>query len=113
MKVDIQNKNDIDIVKISGNLDSNSAPDLQQKVLPLLAENTKLILDMENCEYVSSAGLRVLLMVAKTSATNNGKTVLVGLSDDVREIMEMTGFGSIFPNFVNYKLAMESFEEEG
>ena len=84
------------LVTASGRLDSNSAATLEA-VLPARAQaNAKVILDLSEAPYVSSAGLRVLLMGAKAARATGHKLVLTGLSPSVREVFDISGFTSIF-----------------
>ena len=80
----------------SGRLDSNSAAALEA-VLPARAQAyRKLVLDLADVPYVSSAGLRVLLIGAKAARSGGHKLVLSGLSAPVREVFDISGFSSIF-----------------
>ena len=84
------------VVTASGRLDSNSAPALEA-VLPARAQaSPKLVLDLSGVPYVSSAGLRILLMGAKAARAAGHKLVLAGLSPSVREVFDISGFTSIF-----------------
>jgi anti-sigma B factor antagonist len=84
------------LVTASGRLDSNTAGALEA-VLPARAQaEAKLILDLADVPYVSSAGLRVLLMGAKAARATGHKLVLTGLSPSVREVFDISGFTSIF-----------------
>lgn len=84
------------VVTASGRLDSNSAAALEA-VLPARAQaNPKLVLDLTDVPYVSSAGLRVLLIGAKAARAAGHKLVLTGLSASVREVFDISGFTSIF-----------------
>jgi anti-sigma B factor antagonist len=100
------------IVKISGSLDGNTVNDAQDKIMPLLTGKMSMILDMEKCEYVSSAGLRLLLMGAKQISTQGGVLVLSGLSDEIKDVMEMTGFNNFFKTFVSVEAALEALHKE-
>ena len=84
------------LVTASGRLDSNTAAGLEA-VLPARTQaEPKVILDLADVPYVSSAGLRVLLMGAKAARANGHKLVLTGLSPSVREVFDISGFTSIF-----------------
>lgn len=87
------------VAAVSGRLDSNSAPQAQELLIPLLVKGARIVIDMRACSYVSSAGLRVLLWCAKTAVREEARVVVAGLSDDIREVMEMTGFENLFPAF--------------
>ena len=84
------------VVTASGRLDSNSAAALEA-VLPARTQaSPKVVLDLSDVPYVSSAGLRVLLIGAKAARAAGHKLVLTGLSDSVREVFDISGFTSIF-----------------
>jgi anti-anti-sigma factor len=89
----------INIVEITGNLDGNSAPQLQESAMPLIVPDGDLILDFSGCRYVSSAGLRVLLMIAKQLPAQGGQLALSGLLEEVKDVMDMTGFSHFFKIF--------------
>ncbi len=84
------------VVKVAGEIDALSAAMVQQKILPLAMPGCKIVLDMSKVAYMSSAGLRMLLSVYRQISTNKGRVVLVGLSDELKETMSMTGFLGYF-----------------
>ena len=96
MEVSLKKSGDISIVEISGSIDSKTAPDLQQNILDIVPDTNKIILDLTKVSFVSSAGLRVLLMVYRQLKAKDGKVVLVGLSDEIKDVMFMTGFITFF-----------------
>ena len=84
-------------VALEGRLDTTTAPELESYMSGVLggAEPVKeLVIDMEKLEYVSSAGLRVLLSLQKTM-NKQGSMVVRNASDEVKEIFEVTGFADI------------------
>lgn len=82
------------LLKIEGRLDTTTAPELE-KAISEMPESTKdLVLDMNALEYISSAGLRVLL-AAQKKMNKIGTMKLVGVCDAVMEVFEMTGFADI------------------
>ncbi len=87
---------DVNIVALSGDLDGNTAPNVQAQLMPMAIPNVKMILDMSHVSYMSSAGLRMLLVMYRAIAGKSGKVVLVGLSEDIRDTMSMTGFLDFF-----------------
>lgn len=91
-------RGEIAIISVFGRIDANSAPDLEA-ALNNCADNCseKLVVDFSGVEYVSSAGLRVLLSVRKRLVPLKGEIVLAGLRPFVREVFDMTGFSKIFP----------------
>lgn len=88
---------DVVIVKLSGRLDSGSAQAAEESFTQVLGDAAlRLAIDMSNLEYISSAGLRVLLVVAKKVQQAQGKVVLFGLVRNVREVFAISGFDRIF-----------------
>ena len=81
-------------VAVSGRLDTSTAPQLSE-ALGELENVTNLVFDFEGLEYVSSAGLRVLLSAQKTMNAQ-GKMVLKNVNDSIMEVFEITGFSDIF-----------------
>lgn len=89
----IQNNTAITL-KIDGRLDTTTAPELEKAVNELPEETKDLIFDMTGVEYISSAGLRVLLGAQK-KMNKVGTMKLTGVCDSVMEVFEITGFADI------------------
>ena len=81
-------------VAIEGRLDTVTAPQLEGQLKEALGGVTELIIDAEKLEYISSAGLRVLLSAQKTMS-KQGSMVVKNVSEEVNEIFEVTGFSDI------------------
>ncbi len=81
---------------IRGDVDGRTAPEVQAKLLPLLEGNRKLLLDMSGVGFLSSAGLRMLLLLYRHFAARSGTIVLIGVSEEIQDTMSMTGFSSFF-----------------
>lgn len=88
-----------EVHKIGPVLDASSSKDEQQAILSILDSNKSVILDLSECTYVSSAGLRVMLYAYKVAASNRLNVYLVGVSKEVREVMSITGFEHFFKYF--------------
>ncbi|MGB8215351.1 MAG: anti-sigma factor antagonist [Anaerolineales bacterium] len=97
------------VVRLAGEIDAASAATVQQKVLPLSMPDCRVILDMSKVSYMSSAGLRMLLSVYRQISGNKGKVVLVGLSDELKETMSMTGFLDYFTIADTLEVAFKAF----
>jgi len=110
MEINTISKEEATVVSLEGNLDGTTAEFTQEKLLQLLTPNCELIIDMAKCPYVSSAGLRVLLMTAKQLTRIGGAGVFAGLSEEVRDVMEMTGFSSIFESYGTVDEAHEAMK---
>lgn len=107
----IQEKvNDVAIVEIKGRLDVTTASDLEQVFTKLLSENqNKVLVECRELEYISSAGLRVLLNAAKQYNKVSGQIMLAGLSQNVKQVFEISGFTSIFPIYATRDEALKAF----
>ncbi len=84
------------IAVISGEIDGKTAPTAQAKLLDALQVGAGLLVDMQEVSYLSSAGLRMLLLLYRQVAAKKGRVVLVGVSDEIRDTMSMTGFIKFF-----------------
>jgi anti-sigma B factor antagonist len=89
----ICNENSI-ALKVSGRLDTTTAPSLENAVSEAIGSCEYLILDFANLEYISSAGLRVILKAQKAMAAKGGMKLL-HVNDTIMEIFEITGFSDI------------------
>ena len=78
-------------VSLEGRLDTTTAPDLEKQLKSELGSTKELIFDFEKLDYISSAGLRVLLSTQKVM-NKQGKMVVKNSNDDVRDVFEVTGF---------------------
>ncbi len=79
---------------LEGRLDTVTAPDLEKDLKDSLSDVSELVLDFANLEYISSAGLRVLLSAQKTMAKQGGMKV-IHVNETIMEIFEVTGFSDI------------------
>jgi len=95
MEISTRTSNDIHIVGIAGNLDSTTSPEAQKKLDAVLAGARKVVLDFSELDYISSAGLRVLLGAAKQLRASGGTLRMFGLNQSVREVFEISGFSAI------------------
>lgn len=110
MEIIERKNNDILILETHGKLDSNTSAQLEQKLVSEIDSGiTKIIVDCSKLDYISSAGLRVLLVGAKKLKANNGKIVLCSLQDYIKEVFEIAGFTAIFPIHSDLSSALSSF----
>ncbi len=80
---------------LEGRLDTTTAPQLQDALIPAFDDASEVELDFRQLVYVSSAGLRVLLMGQKEAKKKGGSMTLAGVSEEIMEVFEMTGFADI------------------
>jgi anti-anti-sigma factor len=86
------------IIAVTGRMDAVTAPEFENRMLDWIdAGETQLIVDLGGLEYISSAGLRSILTIAKNLKTKQGKLVLCALRDTVKEVFEISGFSTIIP----------------
>lgn len=86
----------IEIYEVGTVLDTVTSTKEQQGIMALLKKNKNIALDLSHCTYVSSAGLRVMLCTFKTAKAQGGRIDLVGVSNEIRDVMSMTGFDKFF-----------------
>lgn len=86
----------IDIYKVGNVLNTSTSGNEQEKILKLLESHHHIGLDLSRCTYVSSAGLRVMLYAYKVASGKGGRVDLIGVSKEIREVMDMTGFSRFF-----------------
>ena len=96
MEVNIKTADQVTVVEVVGDVDGTTAPAVQSQVLPLAQPGGKILLDMSNVAYMSSAGLRLLLTMYRQVFSQNGRIVLVGLADEIKDTMSVTGFLRFF-----------------
>ena len=97
MDIVTRTQNDVTIVAFRGSLDSKTSPQAQQALDEILAGGgRKLLIDFTALDYISSAGLRVLLATVKRLGGAGGALRLFGLNETVREIFDISGFSTIF-----------------
>ena len=79
-------------VKLDGRLDTNTAPDFQTEMEPLLNDISKLVLDFEKLDYIASAGLRVLLTFEQEMEEQEKTLELTHVNDIIHDVFDVTGF---------------------
>ena len=96
MEFQITEVDGVTIVAVSGELDGHTAPAMQDQILPLIHPDCKILLDMSGVPYISSVGLRALLLLYRKTDGNQGHIVLSGLSEMIHDTMLITGFLEFF-----------------
>ena len=109
MEITQEKVNDIAVISLSGRLNVTTTAELEQVFTKLLEEKqTKVLVECRELEYISSAGLRVLLTAAKQFKKISGEIALAGLSQNVKQGFEISGFTSIFPIYTTRDEAVKS-----
>ena len=94
MNIEIKKNTEETTIEIVGRLDTTTAPDFNKTITEDIADTDNLVLDFKKLEYISSAGLRVLLSAQK-KMQKLGTMKLTNVCEDVMEVFEMTGFSDI------------------
>ena len=98
MEINSKEENGIVSISIKGRLEADSSPEAEKVVREVLkGPTTRLLFNLSALEYLSSAGLRVVLTAAKEMKRRDGKIVLCSLNEFVKEIFEVSGFQSLIP----------------
>ena len=99
MEIAARTQDDVTLVAVAGSLDSNTSPEAQAALDGILSSGArKLVVDLRGLDYISSAGLRVLLGTAKR-LKGKGELRLFGLNETVREVFDISGFSTILTVF--------------
>ena len=94
MTIEIKKNQEETVIEIVGRLDTVTAPALDKTINEDIADTKNLVLDVKGMEYISSAGLRVLLSAQK-KMQKIGSMKVTGVCEEVMEVFEMTGFADI------------------
>ncbi len=110
MEITVADKDGIKLVHLIGSLDTNTSPIAEAKFKELLDGNTrKIVVNLEQLEYISSSGLRVFLGTAKKLKANGGDLRLCHSNDIVQEVFDISGFSSILNIFPTEEEARANF----
>ena len=109
MDISEDRRADAVVLALSGKLDATTAKTFEDKILGLINSGTqRLVVDLSLLEYVSSSGLRVFLLAAKRLQATDGKIILCGLQDHIRQVFDLAGFSSILSIYGSRDEAIKS-----
>ncbi len=110
MQITVKATNEVKVLAFEGRLDTQTSPDAQQQLTRLIEGGaTKILVNFEKLDYISSAGLRVLLVVAKQLKTTDGELRICSLNEVVKEVFDISGFDMILPISASESEALEGF----
>lgn len=111
MNITTTEQNGVTVISLEGRLDGQHAQTAEQAFLGLAGSEgrTKFVLDFTHMQYISSAGLRVVLVAAKKVRSLQGKLVCASMSEQVRDVFEMSGFLSILETAPSTEEALAQF----
>ena len=97
MAIHLESRNGIDMIRPSGRIDSANAHEFEQAVVAKLDEGCKrLVFDFSDLDFMSSAGLRVVLLAGKRMRESKGRLAFAGLRENVHDVFAMSGFLKLF-----------------
>jgi len=100
MEITIKQQDDVSVYYISKDLVSDTSPQLEEKIVAGIdSGEKKIVLEFTDLDYISSAGLRVLMIAAKKLRPVGGKLVIASPKEDVKEVFDIAGLSNIFPIF--------------
>jgi anti-anti-sigma factor len=95
------------VLRVTGRLDAITSPEFEKTCQECIkAETRKVVVDFEAMEYISSAGLRAILLVGKTVQAGGGVLAFSGLHGTVKDVLEMAGFSALFPVYDSVEAAL-------
>lgn len=95
MKINIRDNGTYVCIEPVDRIDYQSALDFEKEVLPCIEQGRDCIIDLKSVSYISSAGLRVIMVAAKKSQGKGNKLILCHMQDMVKEVFEISGFNTI------------------
>ena len=99
MNITEKKQNNWLVLALTDRLDTQTAPELEQVAMGKLGDGVQMALELSELQYISSAGLRVLLMIMKKAKAAGGKAALVGIGGMVGEILEESGIDAFFEQY--------------
>lgn len=109
MEITSEQVQNVTVITLKGDIDGKTAGTTQQTVLPMIPSSGRLLLDMSAVPYMSSAGLRMLLLIYRQAQSKHSEVALVGLTDDIKDTMSATGFLSYFLTAPDVTAGVKSF----
>ena len=110
MNLEMRELKHVSVVKVSGRVDSSTAPELEKSLQGLLdTERSRIVLDLQETEYMSSAGLRVLVAMHKATKKGGGGLCLAQPSLRVKEVLDLSGLTPVFVIYPDLVEAVGSF----
>jgi anti-anti-sigma factor len=109
MEIHTRVENEIHVVDIVGNLDTNTSPDAENQLTKLMDQGVKkIVINFEKLDYISSSGLRVLLAASKRIKSEEGDIRICNLNEIVQEVFDISGFSTILKVSGSLEQALEN-----
>lgn len=110
MQINLQEKNGVSVIKMTGDIDINSSPDIKKSFDEVIAQKKdKVVISLKDVGYVDSSGLATLVEVLKNLRAYGGKLKLASLSDKVKGLFEITKLDKLFDIVATEEEAVNTF----
>ena len=97
MDIGVEQAGEVTVVELNGRIDSNTAKPFGDKLVELITSGrSRLVVDLKNIAYISSAGFRALLLAGKMADDSHGKLALCGLNSEVQRLFDLGAFTDLF-----------------
>jgi len=107
MEISVRKEKNVSVVSVTGRMDAVTAPEFEKSLSELMSKGEKkFLVNLAGLEYISSAGLRSILVIAKQSKAGQGEVIFSGLRGPVEEVFKISGFRSIFKIFDSEEAAL-------
>lgn len=99
MGIHVEQHGDVIVVRLAGRLDSFTSPKIDSQLRTLIVQHKKVVLNLNELEYISSAGIRLILSLSKQLEADQGTLVICCIQDSVLEVIKLTGFQQVLKIF--------------
>ncbi|NGX54634.1 MAG: Anti-sigma-B factor antagonist [Chlamydiae bacterium] len=102
MEAQVEEKGDVIVVRVEGRLDAASSPQLEKQINSIIeAGHFKLLLNFSGVDYLSSAGMRLMLSASKKLKSLEGRLIACSLNEEVMDVIKMAGFNQVIEIYPN------------
>jgi anti-anti-sigma factor len=109
MEISTKKENNAVVVSVKGRMDAVTSPEFEKNLSALIATGeTTFLINLSQLEYISSAGLRSILTIAKQLKAKDGKIFFAALQGAVKDVFQISGFGTIFKIFETEEEALKT-----
>ena len=113
MTLELRTADGMAIVTLEGTIDSRTAPTLEPQLREVAAQHAKVLISMSRVDFLSSAGLRLLLLLYRQVKARGGHIALVDVSEEIRDVMRNTGFLQFFTLADTEERGLAALREQG
>lgn len=113
MNITVDDRQGLVVLRCEGRLDATTSPQLEDEINKLLdSEKVKIMIDFSRIDYLSSAGMRLLLSMTKRLKNKRGRLSIFAIHEEVSEIINMAGFGSVLAIYPTEEEAIKAHDEK-